>query len=132
MPKSTTKTNNKQKKDTILTLNKLIVSTLETKKGEDIIEMQFPNNSNMLFDTFVICSATSDVHANALCEHVIKSVKENLQIKPKHVEGETNAQWILIDYFDIIVHIFLKEKRTFYNLENLWDDTVSIIRTTNQ
>lgn len=132
MAKSTTKTNSKKKENNTLTLNKLIVSALETKKGEDIIEMQFPQNSNMLFDTFVICSATSDVHANALCEHVIKIVKENLQIKPKHVEGETNAQWILIDYFDIIVHVFLKEKRSFYDLENLWNDTVSIIRTANQ
>lgn len=132
MPKSTTKTSNKQKKNNTLTLNKLIVSVLETTKGQDIIEMQFPKNLNVLFDTFIICSATSDVHANALCDHVVKTVKEELQIKPKHIEGETNAQWILIDYFDIVVHIFLKEKRAFYNLENLWDDTASIIRTTNQ
>jgi ribosome-associated protein len=131
MPKRTAKTNNNLIENNTLTLRKLIVSALEAKKGEDITEMNFPDNLGMLFDTFVICSATSNIHANALCEHVVKSVKEQLKITPNHTEGEVNAQWILIDYFHVIVHIFLKEKREFYDLENLWNDTASIIRTTN-
>ncbi|MDD3281499.1 MAG: ribosome silencing factor [Bacteroidales bacterium] len=131
MPKRTAKTNNNLIENNTLTLRKLIVSALETKKGEDITEMNFPDNLGMLFDTFVICSATSNIHANALCEHVVKSIKEQLNITPNHTEGEVNAQWILIDYFHVIVHIFLKEKREFYDLENLWNDTASIIRTTN-
>jgi len=130
MPKRVSKKNNNLKENSTSTLHSFIVSALESKKGEDITEMHFPNNLGMLFDTFVICSATSNVHANALCEHVVKSVKEQLQILPNHIEGEINAQWILIDYFHVIVHIFLNEKRMFYDLENLWNDTASIIRTT--
>jgi len=130
MPKRVAKKNNNLTENNTVALQEVIITALESKKGEEIIEMHFPENLGMLFDTFVICSATSNVHANALCDHVIKRVKEHLQIMPNHTEGEINAQWILIDYFHIIVHIFLKEKRMFYDLENLWNDTASIIRTT--
>ena len=133
MPKTSIKsTEKKQKEDKVLNLNELIISTLEDIKGEDILELHFPKNLGMLFDTFVICSATSDIHANALCDHVIGKVKENLKIIPKHTEGQSNAQWILIDYFNTVVHIFLKDKRAFYDLENLWNDTAAVIRLNSQ
>lgn len=130
MPKTSTKsTKKKLLDDNTLNLNEIIVKTLNDTKGEEILELHFPQHLGMLFDTFVICSATSDVHANALCDHVAKNVKEKLKIIPKHIEGQSNAQWILMDYFNTVVHIFLKDKRVFYDLENLWNDTAAVIRT---
>lgn len=132
MPKSSTKTiHKKQNEDNTKVLTECILSSLEDKKAEDIIEMDFSAKGGNLFDKFVICTATSNTHAGALCEEVVKSVREKLNVKPKHTEGESNAQWILIDYFNIIVHIFLKDKREFYDLENLWNDTALIIRRNN-
>lgn len=130
MPKVTTKlTKEKAIQSNITELDELIISVLNDTKGEDILKLEFPKNLGMLFDTFIVCSATSHVHANALTGNVIRSVREQLKIRPKHVEGETNAEWILIDYFNTVVHIFMKEKRTFYDLENLWDDTAAVIRS---
>lgn len=130
MPKNTTKsTKEKSIQSNVTELDELIISVLEDTKGEDILKLNFPQNLGMLFDTFIICSATSHVHANALAENVIRKVREQLKIRPKHVEGETNAEWILIDYFNTVVHVFMKDKRAFYDLENLWDDTAAVIRS---
>ncbi len=130
MPKNTTKsTKEKSIQSNVTELDELIISVLEDTKGEDILKLNFPQNLGMLFDTFIICSATSHVHANALTENVIRKVREQLKIRPKHVEGETNAEWILIDYFNTVVHVFMKDKRAFYDLENLWDDTATVIRS---
>ncbi len=130
MPKNTTKsTKEKSTQSNVTELDELIISVLEDTKGEDILKLNFPQNLGMLFDTFIICSATSHVHANALTENVIRKVREQLKIRPKHVEGETNAEWILIDYFNTVVHVFMKDKRAFYDLENLWDDTAAVIRS---
>ncbi len=115
-------------------MNEIIIKTLEETKAENIVELDFSTKLGMLFDKFIICSATSDVHANALYENIIKNIKKKLNIIPNHTEGVKNAQWILIDYFHTVVHIFLKEKREFYDLENLWNDTAVMIRsnTTNK
>ncbi|NLJ82901.1 MAG: ribosome silencing factor [Bacteroidales bacterium] len=130
MPKNTTKSiKEKSTQSNVTELDELIISVLEDTKGEDILKLNFPKNLGMLFDTFIICSATSHVHANALTENVIRKVREQLKIRPKHVEGETNAEWILIDYFNTVVHVFMKDKRAFYDLENLWDDTAAVIRS---
>lgn len=130
MPKNTTKSiKEKSTQSNVTELDELIISVLEDTKGEDILKLNFPQNLGMLFDTFIICSATSHVHANALTENVIRKVREQLKIRPKHVEGETNAEWILIDYFNTVVHVFMKDKRAFYDLENLWDDTAAVIRS---
>ncbi|HOF15291.1 MAG TPA: ribosome silencing factor [Bacteroidales bacterium] len=129
MPKIAKKTIEKEhKKHKALDLNQVIIEALEETKAENILGMDFPSNLGMLFDKFIVCSATSNVHAGTLCENVMKTVKEKLKIIPRHTEGEKNAEWILIDYFHIIVHIFLREKREFYDLENLWNDTAAMIR----
>ncbi|MDD2622842.1 MAG: ribosome silencing factor [Bacteroidales bacterium] len=132
MPKQSTKTiHKKQNENDTQELIGCILSALSEKKADDIVEMDFTQKGAGLFDRFILCTATSNTHASALCEEVIKKVKEILHIRPNHTEGESNAQWILIDYFHIIVHIFLKEQREFYDLEHLWNDTALIIRTNN-
>jgi len=79
-----------------------------------------------LFDRFIICTASSTTHAEALFDNVLMTVKKNLGIFPKQTEGVGNSQWILVDYFDTMVHIFLAESRNFYNLEGLWKDAERI------
>ncbi|MDR1458708.1 MAG: ribosome silencing factor [Bacteroidales bacterium] len=103
-----------------------IITALQDKKAQDIVELNLSELRLSLFDRFIICTATSTTHAEALCDNVLQMIKQGMNILPKHVEGVHNSQWILIDYFDILVHIFLKESREFYDLENLWVDAKRI------
>jgi ribosome-associated protein len=99
-------------------LLKKIVSLLEEKKGEDIVVLDVSKHTNIA-DYFVIVTANSTVHARALTDYLIESLgKEG--IYPDHVEGLENAYWVLIDFMDIIVHIFQKEWRDYYDLEWLY------------
>jgi len=113
-------------KDTAMDLKHNILYALQDKKAKDIIELDMTDLGISLFDRFIICTATSTTHAEALFENVLMTVKKNLGIFPKQTEGVGNAQWILVDYFDMIVHIFLAESRNFYNIEGLWKDAERI------
>jgi ribosome-associated protein len=73
-------------------------------------------------DYFVVCSAESDIQARAIAEHIVLECKHTGLQTPK-VEGTENAQWILLDFFDVVVHVMLKETRNFYKLESLWGDS---------
>jgi len=95
-----------------------IVRLLEEKKAEDIVVLDVSKLTNIA-DYFVIASANSGVHAKALAEHITESFKKE-GINPSQVEGLENAYWILIDLLDIIVHIFQKEWRKYYDLEWLY------------
>jgi len=99
-----------------------VVKGLQEKKGLDIISLDLQNVQNAVVDFFVICSATSDTHADALTNSVEKEVWESLQEVPWSVEGKQNKQWILLDYVNIVVHIFRKDRRSHYALEELWGD----------
>ena len=104
-------------------LKQVAVEALQEIKGRDIAEIAFgPASGQPLFDSFILCSATSATHADALCENVLRRVYEKLHVEPTHTEGRAQAQWILIDYFNVLVHIFLEEKRQFYDIEGLWND----------
>jgi len=113
-------------KDSTMDLKGNIVYALQDKKAQDIVELDMTELGISLFDRFIICTATSTTHAEALFENVLMTVKKNLGILPKQTEGVGNAQWILVDYFDMIVHIFLAESRNFYNIEGLWKDAERI------
>lgn len=99
-----------------------IVEGIENIKGEDITLMDLRELENTVCKYFIICSAKSNTQAKALSSNIQKEVSKNLQEKPWHVEGESNAQWILIDYVDVVVHIFLGEARAYYDIEGLWGD----------
>ncbi|AHE95367.1 hypothetical protein THERU_00420 [Thermocrinis ruber] len=99
-------------------LLKKIVSLLEEKKGEDIVVLDVSKHTNIA-DYFVIVTANSAVHARALTDYLIESLSKE-GIYPDHVEGLENAYWVLIDFMDIIVHIFQKEWRDYYDLEWLY------------
>lgn len=98
-------------------LSRLILQKL----GENILILDLRGISP-LTDFFVIATASSTIHARAIADSLLDR-KENRGLrKPHHIEGMENAQWILLDYFDVIVHIFIPDVREFYGLERLWGD----------
>lgn len=102
-------------------LSKLIVKGMEEKKASDIVVMDLRKVKNSFTDFFVICSGNSDTQIEAISDS-IEEVTLNLKEKPFRSEGKNNKQWVLIDYINVVAHVFLKEKREFYGLEELWGD----------
>ena len=99
---------------------KLIYQALEDKKGEDIVMIDISQVS-VLADYFVICSAGNDSQIQALVDNVDEKMHENgYQIRQQ--EGRNSGTWVLLDYGDVIVHIFERVNRSFYNLERIWND----------
>lgn len=100
----------------------LIVEALKEKKGRELLTIDLRKVENTICDHFIICHGDSTTQVSALSESVEKKLKEEAGIKTHHIEGLQNCQWILLDYYEILVHIFLEEQRNFYNLEELWAD----------
>lgn len=103
-------------------LPKTIVKAIEELKGEDIVCLDLRKLKNAISDFFIICSGNSNTQVDAIANFVYEDVSKKLKVKPWHSEGFQNAEWILLDYVDTVVHIFQKETREFYNIENLWAD----------
>jgi ribosome-associated protein len=103
-------------------LSKLVVKGMQEKKANEVTLLNLKNVPNSIADYFLICTGTSDTHLDAIADSVEKEVKEVQHQNPWHREGNQNKEWILLDYVDVVVHIFKKETRQFYNLENLWGD----------
>lgn len=92
---------------------------VEDKKAENIVLLDLRPDA-IIADFFVICTGLSDRQLKALAEHVRTSVKERYEKLPTSVEGASDSGWVLVDYGDVIVHLFMEEKRRFYDLEGLW------------
>ncbi len=101
-----------------------VVKGMQEKKAQEIVVMDLRGVTNAFTDFFVICSGTSDTQIEAISDSVDKEVWESGKIHVHAMEGKANREWILMDYYDVIVHVFLKEKRTFFKLEELWGDAV--------
>lgn len=97
-----------------------IVEILENKKGVDI-ELIPVAEKTVLADYFVICSGTSSTHIKALADEVEYMLKRDYGVAPDHIEGRESARWILLDYKDVVVHVFHPEERQNYSLEKLWE-----------
>ncbi len=104
-----------------LALADLVVDSLQDLKGKNITKMDLTGISGAISDYFIICTSTSDTHAQALAEQVVKRLSE-VGERPLCREGEREGEWILIDYANVVVHIFQHRFREFYRLENLWGD----------
>lgn len=102
----------------------VIVSGLQERKGKEIKVLDLKNIGNTVCDYFVVCHGTSSTHVESLAKSVEDEVRKVLNEKPFHKEGVGNAEWVLLDYFDVVVHIFQESTREFYNLEELWADAV--------
>lgn len=103
-------------------LNHAIVEGIRDKKGKNIIQLDLRKLGDAPADFFIICEGDSNTHVKAISDSVYKKVKDALQSMPTHTEGSNNAKWILMDYFNTVVHVFYPETREFYELESLWSD----------
>jgi len=99
-----------------------IVEGILKKKGENVITLNLSKLPNSVSNYFVICNGNSKVQLESIAESVLENAFKENGAKPWHKEGFENAEWILIDYVDVVVHIFREETRKFYNLESLWAD----------
>ncbi|RXQ96629.1 ribosome silencing factor [Ancylomarina salipaludis] len=99
-----------------------IIEALKDLKAVDIVSVDLRNVSGAVCKYFVICNGTSNTHVSSLADHVQDETLEKIKEKVWRKEGSQNAQWMLLDYADVVVHIFQKEYRDYYQLEQLWAD----------
>jgi len=99
-----------------------IVKGMQEKKAVDIVVLDLRKVKNAVADFFVICSGGSDKQLDAITESVDEEVYKAVKENPWHVEGKSNKEWMLLDYFDVVAHIFRKDRRDFFALEKLWGD----------
>ena len=103
-------------------LSKIVVQGMQEKKAQDITILDLTDVKNAVADYFVICSATSDTQVDSISESVEKFVYKQAEEDVWMKEGNNNKEWILMDFVNVVAHIFKSEVRTRYNLENLWGD----------
>lgn len=104
-------------------LNHSIIEGIRDKKGKRIIQLDL-RKLDAPADFFIICEGDSNTHVKAITDSVYKKVKEDLYTMPAHTEGSSNSRWVLMDYFNTVVHVFHPETRDFYEIEHLWSDAV--------
>ena len=112
----------KIKVDNAQILVESIIKGIEEKKGKNIQVFDLRSNDNAVCDYFVICNADSKTQVEAIAYSVEHEVKVATGESPWHGEGYGNAEWILVDYVDVVVHVFQTQVREFYRLESLWAD----------
>lgn len=106
-------------------LSEIAIHGIQEKKGNDIVRLDLRGLKSSVSDFFVICNADSATQVKAIADSVEKEIYKGLQIEPVFKEGMETADWIILDYFDVVVHIFKTEKRNFYGIEELWGDAES-------
>jgi ribosome-associated protein len=102
-----------------------IISGVDDVKGIDLSLLDLRDIENTVCSYFIVCSGSSNTHVNAIVRSVQKIVSKELREKPLHTEGLENSEWVLIDYVNIVVHVFQKHIREYYNIEELWGDAKS-------
>lgn len=110
---------NKKNNEALLAL---IIEGIENVKGENITILDLRDIENTACDYFVICDGNSNTQVNAISGSVQRTVSKEIKDKPWHVEGAEQANWVLMDYINVVVHVFQKETREYYNIEDLWGD----------
>ena len=99
-----------------------ILKAIDEVKADDIQIMDLREIENTVCDYFVVCTGTSNTHVNAISGIVQKQVSKETHEKPWHIEGESNSEWVLVDYVNIVLHVFQKQTREYYDIESLWGD----------
>jgi ribosome-associated protein len=115
----------KKEKETDL-LKTEIIKGIEDVKGQEIEILDLRKIENTVCDYFIICNGNSNTQVNAIVNSIQKVVSKSIQEKPWHVEGYNNAEWVLMDFVDVVVHVFQKHIREFYDIEGLWGDAKSV------
>ncbi|GAA3785157.1 MULTISPECIES: ribosome silencing factor [Corallibacter] len=108
-----------------------ILSGIEDVKGKEINILDLREIENTVCDYFVVCEGTSNTQVNAIVNSIQKKVSKELKDKPWHVEGTDNAEWVLMDYVNVVVHVFQKHIREYYDIESLWGDAKMTVIETN-
>jgi len=111
-----------RKKDDAFNILQTAVEAMQDKKAKKIVSLDLTKIHNAVTNYFLICHASSKTQLGAIYDNVLEFVRKECETKPYNKEGLENAEWILIDYVDVVVHIFLEDIRPFYNLEGLWAD----------
>ena len=106
------------------TLSEFIIHGIQEKKGKDLVKLDINHLKEAVTKMFFICHADSTTQVRAIAGAVEEEVKKAAGVRPWRIEGYEHAQWILLDYVDVVVHVFLKDLRGFYGLEELWNDAV--------
>jgi ribosome-associated protein len=99
-----------------------IIFGIQEKKGENIVQLNLRGVDGAVTDYFIICDAQSSTQVNAIKGSIEEETKKQLGEKPWHIEGTQNGEWVLLDYVNVVVHVFDPETRDFFNLEGLWAD----------
>jgi ribosome-associated protein len=100
----------------------VIIKGIDDVKGENIQLLDLREIENTVCDYFIICSGNSNTQVNAISGSIQKVVSKEIKDKPWHIEGQGNAEWVLMDYVNVVVHVFQKHVRDFYDIESLWGD----------
>lgn len=103
-------------------LSNLVVEGMQEKKAKDIVLLDLREVKNSVADFFVICSGTSDTQLDSIAKSVEDLVFKTDKQSPWRKEGKNNLEWVILDYVDVVAHIFLENKREFYQIESLWGD----------
>ncbi|MBM3160019.1 MAG: ribosome silencing factor [Bacteroidetes bacterium] len=103
-------------------LCKVIVEGMQENKAKEIVVLDLRDLSMAVCDYFVICSGDSNTQVEGICNSVTRFTRKNLKEKPWHIEGKNNSEWVLLDYISVVAHIFYKDVRHFYQIEDLWSD----------
>jgi ribosome-associated protein len=114
----------KQIKEANNALLQSIIRGIEEVKGNEIVVMDLSRIPGAICDSFIICHGNSNTQVEAIANKVQEFTDKELNERPWRTEGYSNANWIILDYFNIVVHVFYKETRTFYDIEDLWADAV--------
>lgn len=103
-------------------LNDLIIDAIQDIKGKNIVKIDLRKVEDAPADFFIICEGESTTQVGGISDNVIKRTKEELGVRPNHKEGMDNSRWVLVDYFDTVLHVFYHETRQYYQLDDLWSD----------
>ncbi|HEY0298124.1 MAG TPA: ribosome silencing factor [Arachidicoccus sp.] len=103
-------------------LLKVIIQSIQEKKGENILSLDLRNIAEAIADFFIVCEASSTTQVKAIADNIEEQVKLQLGEPPFRSEGRTSLQWVLVDYINVVIHIMLPETRERYKLEDLWFD----------
>jgi len=107
-------------------LKEEIIKGIQEKKGLEITCLNLAKINSTVCDYFVVCHGTSNTHVNAIAGAIEEQVAKHTGLKPRRKEGFANAEWILLDYLDVVVHVFQEHVREYYNLEDLWADAPAV------
>lgn len=108
----------------------VILKAIDEIKGVDIQVLDLREIENTVCEYFIVCTGTSNTHVNAISGIIQKQVGKVCQEKAWHIEGEGNSEWVLVDYVNVVVHVFQKHIREFYDIESLWGDAkITLIPT---